>query len=992
MRRLRRVLLSLVLGLAILVALPILLLSLGPVRERLVRAGVERATDRVTGELRLGHVDWGRPGRLRLGEFAWTAAGDTLAAAESLELVIALRPLLARRIVVERLVVDGAQADVPAVLAAQSAPSRPAETDSSHGMARPTDLDALLPPIRVHEARVHGRDLRLAEGHEVGTFDFAVAAEIAPDRPSWVTLDLRNVVDAAEKWAIDSLSIAGDLDSLKIEGELRARAHDTPFGGLFVVDVAPDPQDLALDATIDLSATEWLDELRLVVKARGAAVTIDTLRASLPGLRFTASGVVDTAHVDVRASLDLSDGRLLERLSPAARDVDLQTRVEIAASGPLRNPDVGLTAEGRLFAPAASLPRFEVSIATESEGRRIRFAAPEGATTGATRWNHIELDALLPADTLAAFPLRAEMRADGEEIGAALVADVDRAPTGELVAEVSRLALRLRDRDLESVQPFGLAFDPATEQARVEGLYLLGELGSVRAEGRIGADTLDAQADLELEIPPDVLRALLPESARSRSDDLGLAITGHVVASGTPASPVGRGEVHAELVTSSDEPGLRVDVAGELATAGARADLTIARGGTTFATGRLALPGRLDPTSKSWSVPPGEAVAIALDAPGIDLEVLNPLLPPELRLDGELRAKLEATGALDELALSGDVRLADLEARIDDRSSVAATCDLHLEGTSRALRVSGKLETTSGSIELPPPPPKLHPSEGVALLWGVGEAPAELTPDPVSGASSADAVPPSAVPPPAVDLDIEVLIPGEVWLHGPGLEMELAGDVRIRSLPASPSKAGADAASPTGAPAPPAVSGTIEVRQGTYRFMDREFVVERGLATLYGEPDPNPELDIALRTETGEAVVQILITGTAKEPSMALVSEPEMSEGEILTLLVSESRESVDPAALLTGLGLSRLTRQAAARTGLDTIEYRSGTDDGEASSLVVGKYLSPRLVLKYEQSLEEASAFLTRLDYVINRHFKLKTSYAAGGESGVELFWSRTD
>jgi len=199
--------------------------------------------------------------------------------------------------------------------------------------------------------------------------------------------------------------------------------------------------------------------------------------------------------------------------------------------------------------------------------------------------------------------------------------------------------------------------------------------------------------------------------------------------------------------------------------------------------------------------------------------------------------------------------------------------------------------------------------------------------------------------------------------------------------------------SPGPAAAVPVVaSGTVEARRGSYRFMGRQFNLEKGLVTLYGQTEPDPDLDIALRTEVEDAVVRILVTGTAREPHVSLISDPEMSEGEILTLLVTAGGGSgdADAGALLVGLGLASLQQKAAEHLGVDTIEYFQPNEEGEAGSLAVGKYLSPKLMIRYEQSLDESSAFLVKLNYLLNRRIKLETSYEAGGNSGIEVFWTK--
>jgi autotransporter translocation and assembly factor TamB len=54
-----------------------------------------------------------------------------------------------------------------------------------------------------------------------------------------------------------------------------------------------------------------------------------------------------------------------------------------------------------------------------------------------------------------------------------------------------------------------------------------------------------------------------------------------------------------------------------------------------------------------------------------------------------------------------------------------------------------------------------------------------------------------------------------------------------------------------------------------------------------------------------------------------------------------------------------------------------------------VGKYLSSRALLKYEQSLAERSSFLLNLEYFLSRHLKLETLLGQQTPSGVEFTWT---
>jgi len=791
-----------------------------------------------------------------------------------------------------------------------------------------------------------------------------------------------------------------DLDLEELEGSLGNRAGTE----------VPDLSGQILDLTLDLNPTEWLDTFSLRLRAEQGRLFVDTLHLALPGMRFDLAGNVRAESIDLRGELEIPDRQLYGRLGAATRDVDLTFGATFEATGRLSNPLIGLEGRGRALLPDVLIPRYVVSLEQDAGGRHLLLRAPEGLVAGSTSWALIELNATLPADTLAAFPLRAEFRADGERGGVELRTEVaasaapDRHAT--FAVDVGHLALRFDEQTLQTSRPFSLLLDPGAGEMRLRDLDLTGDLGTVRAGGTVGADTMALTARLDLSLPPDLLATLLPEPYRRR--DFGLSLQVDANAGGRPDSPFGSVAVSATASPQS-EPGdlfleghARILPDGTAQTAGAQAAFSLSRADSLLVTGTMNLPGAWSSEPAGWAPHPSSATECELEAPGFDLATLNLILPDDLELEGRCRFRLNAGGHLTELIpfagdsaapgalpaptpdfdLSGDLQLTEVKATVDSRSWLAAHCNATVGGTTRAPVVRGRMETISGVIELPPASPRLHPTEGVSLLWED-----EARQPPASVAAGDSAAPAAGQPTsriaPALDLDFEIVVPGEVWLRGPGLEAELGADLKIESSPE------------TAAKAPVVASGTAQALQGSYKFMGRQFNVERGLVTLYGQAEPNPDLDVVLRTEVEDTIVRILVTGTAKEPQVMLSSEPEMSEGDILTLLVTSGGAGSGDAsasALLVGLGLSQLQRRAAERIGLDTIEYRQSTAEGEASSLAVGKYLSPKLLIRYEQSLGEASAFLVKLNYLLSRQLKLETSYEAGGNSGIEVFWTRED
>jgi translocation and assembly module TamB len=236
---------------------------------------------------------------------------------------------------------------------------------------------------------------------------------------------------------------------------------------------------------------------------------------------------------------------------------------------------------------------------------------------------------------------------------------------------------------------------------------------------------------------------------------------------------------------------------------------------------------------------------------------------------------------------------------------------------------------------------------------------------------------------PRADLDVEVVVPSGLWVRGRQLEVELSGQLRVAQKGTQPT-----------------VTGELKAQKGTLRLMGRSFDMERGVVRFYGDDETNPALDIELAAKVSSTTVRIHITGTAHQPELELSSEPEMSEGDIMAVLVfGETTDELDgdqskliaerAAAIAATYGAQTLESSLSGPLKVDLLSYNPATGEEGEGSVVVGKYLSPKALLKYEQALDATTGFLVTLEYTLTRSFTLETLVGTQ-QSGAELRWSR--
>jgi translocation and assembly module TamB len=184
-------------------------------------------------------------------------------------------------------------------------------------------------------------------------------------------------------------------------------------------------------------------------------------------------------------------------------------------------------------------------------------------------------------------------------------------------------------------------------------------------------------------------------------------------------------------------------------------------------------------------------------------------------------------------------------------------------------------------------------------------------------------------------------------------------------------------------------TGEIDLAGGTYRAYGQDLTIERG-RLIFAGPVDNPRIDLRAYREARDGVVAGLeAAGTLERPEITLWSEPPMDQSNQLSYLLlgrpigqagSEDGDLLANAATSLGIkGGNLLAERLAARYGLE--EARIETEGGvEEASLVLGKYLSPRLYVAYGVGLFEAANTL-RIRYLLSSKWTLE---ATTGESNA--------
>jgi translocation and assembly module TamB len=216
-----------------------------------------------------------------------------------------------------------------------------------------------------------------------------------------------------------------------------------------------------------------------------------------------------------------------------------------------------------------------------------------------------------------------------------------------------------------------------------------------------------------------------------------------------------------------------------------------------------------------------------------------------------------------------------------------------------------------------------------------------------------------------------------------GLTGQLVGSITVRS--------GYDAIT--------RATGELSVQKGEYAAYARKLEIQRGRLIFTGGPIDNPGIEIRAIKRYPDVTAGINVRGTLQQPQMSFFSDPSLPQSQIVSLILSggggggslqmmqastaQNQQATAANELLTQGG-AILAQQLGSRIGLPDISLE--TDLNNETSLVLGKYLSPRLYVSYGLGITQQLNAI-RLRYSLGDHWTIRTE--AGQIRGADLVFS---
>lgn len=326
---------------------------------------------------------------------------------------------------------------------------------------------------------------------------------------------------------------------------------------------------------------------------------------------------------------------------------------------------------------------------------------------------------------------------------------------------------------------------------------------------------------------------------------------------------------------------------------------------------------------------------------------------------------VKATGQVDLLTLEYilDVLFNNFRLLRQDLVQSTAKGDLRLKGNLDGTDLSGKMTLDPTTVRLPAKTP--------ADLAQVDVVEINVkNPRPKTEGKTSDFL---------LGLDLRVTIPARLHVQGRGLESEWSGNLHIR-----------------GNHSKPVVNGEMNLLRGKFDFLDRIFTLTKGSLSLNGETPPNPFLEVLGETQILENLIQVRISGPARDFRLNLSSIPSLPQDELLALILfGRSLRQISPlqavrlaqaAAEMTGLGGASPDFLDSIKSSLGLQEVDVTKDDEDNTAVGVGGYFGGKYYIRTQSSVSGQDR--TKVEVQLSPKISVETEVGSDSRQGGGVMW----
>lgn len=229
--------------------------------------------------------------------------------------------------------------------------------------------------------------------------------------------------------------------------------------------------------------------------------------------------------------------------------------------------------------------------------------------------------------------------------------------------------------------------------------------------------------------------------------------------------------------------------------------------------------------------------------------------------------------------------------------------------------------------------------------------------------------------------DVNALIEKPIDINVLGLKSGLQGNLKVNNKDNSRINA----------------NGTLKLIDGKYSIYGQSLDISKGELLFNGAID-NPSLDViaSRKSISGEVTAGVELGGTVNYLQSSLYSDPQLSDLEILSYILSgrglneesdTSSQQLVQAAIILGLKKSSpIFSEIQSKLGIDVLTIKEGSTTKD-SIVEAGKQFNEKLYVGYNQGLFNRVGFWV-LRYRINKALRLETTQ--GDTQSVDLIYVR--
>ena len=233
----------------------------------------------------------------------------------------------------------------------------------------------------------------------------------------------------------------------------------------------------------------------------------------------------------------------------------------------------------------------------------------------------------------------------------------------------------------------------------------------------------------------------------------------------------------------------------------------------------------------------------------------------------------------------------------------------------------------------------------------------------------------------ALELEVDVDVGRDLWIKHEQAEVLLSGRVEARKRRDKPLS----------------LEGRIEAQQGFADLQNRRFRLIEGNLELVGGAKIDPLLDVLARYRAPAHTIDARLTGTASKPVLTLSSDPELSQEDILAVLLfgrpagelSQAQQASlgqQAEEMASAFGITAVGRTVANAIGLDAL----GLQIEELSSVRarLGAYVGRNIFVALGQEFSGERGQELAIEYEFWPGWSLVGSTTSQGTNSADLVW----